>query len=114
MTVTVTVEHTALARRIMGPDALLGAEQALVLDTDLARAREVAAAHVTGYVTGYVADVPHQAANVRRMGFGGEDAAGGPSRCLVDAIVAYGDVDALHARVEGHFAAGADHVCVQC
>lgn len=34
-------------------------------------------------------------------------------RRLVDAIVAYGDVDALHARVREHFAAGADHVCVQ-
>lgn len=31
----------------------------------------------------------------------------------MDAIVAYGDVDALHARVREHFAAGADHVCVQ-
>lgn len=105
----VTVEHTALARKIMGPDAFLGVEQAVVLDTDVARAREVAAAHVAGYV----ANAPHQAANVRRMGFGEEDTAGGPSRRLVDAIVAYGDVDALHARVEEHFAGGADHVCVQ-
>lgn len=105
----VTVEHTALAREIMGPAAFLGAEQAVVLDTDPGRAREVAAAHVAGYV----ANAPHQAANVRRMGFGEEDTAGGPSRRLVDAIVAYGDVDALHARVREHFAAGADHVCVQ-
>ncbi|MFE6159616.1 hypothetical protein ACFQ7F_11975 [Streptomyces sp. NPDC056486] len=69
----------------------------------------MAAAHVASYV----ANAPHQAANVRRMGFGDEDTVGGPSRRLVDAIVAYGDVDALHARVREHFAAGADHVCVQ-
>ncbi|WPO71459.1 TIGR03620 family F420-dependent LLM class oxidoreductase [Streptomyces sp. KN37] len=106
----VPVEHTALARRTMGPDAFLGVEQAVVLDTDVDRAREVAARHVAGYI----ASAPHQAANVRRMGFGEEDVAGGrPSRRLVDAIVAYGDVDALHARVRAHLDAGADHVCVQ-
>lgn len=106
----VPVEHTALARRTMGPDAFLGVEQAVVLDTDVDRAREVAARHVADYV----ASAPHQAANVRRMGFGDEDVAGGrPSRRLVDAIVAYGDVDALHARVRAHLDAGADHVCVQ-
>ncbi len=58
----VPVEHTAQARAITGPDAFLGVEQAVVLDTDLARAREVATAHVAGYV----AVAPHQQANVRR------------------------------------------------
>ncbi|MEU7578153.1 TIGR03620 family F420-dependent LLM class oxidoreductase [Streptomyces sp. NPDC041068] len=106
----VSVEHTARARKIMGPDAFLGVEQAVVLDTDIDRAREVAARHVGFYVTA----APHQAANVRRLGFGDEDIAGGrPSRRLVDAIVAYGDCDALHARVREHLEAGADHVCVQ-
>ncbi|MFH8608200.1 TIGR03620 family F420-dependent LLM class oxidoreductase [Streptomyces sp. NPDC018029] len=106
----VPVEHTALARETMGQDAFLGVEQAVVLDTDVDRAREVAARHVAGYVM----SAPHQAANVRRMGFGDEDIVGGrPSRRLVDAIVAYGDVDVLHARVRAHLDAGADHVCVQ-
>ncbi|MEW2387621.1 TIGR03620 family F420-dependent LLM class oxidoreductase [Streptomyces venezuelae] len=106
----VPVEHTALARRTLGPAAFLGVEQAVVLDTDVDRARETAAQHVAAYVTG----APHQEANMRRMGFGDEDLAGGrPSRRLVDAIVAYGDVDALHARVRDHLDAGADHVCVQ-
>ncbi|MFJ2767922.1 hypothetical protein [Streptomyces sp. NPDC087300] len=94
----------------MGPDAFLGVEQAVVLDTDVDRAREVATQHVGFYVT----RAPHQAANMRRLGFGDEDMAGGrPSRRLVDAIVAYGDVDALHARVREHLDTGADHVCVQ-
>ncbi|MFE0171650.1 TIGR03620 family F420-dependent LLM class oxidoreductase [Streptomyces sp. NPDC059002] len=106
----VPVEHTALARRTMGPDAFLGVEQAVVLDTDVDRAREVATAHVASYAT----MAAHQEANVRRMGFGDEDLAGGrPSRRLVDAIVAYGDVDTVHARVREHVDAGADHVCVQ-
>ncbi|MEV0443938.1 TIGR03620 family F420-dependent LLM class oxidoreductase [Streptomyces spectabilis] len=106
----VSVEHTARARAALGPDAFLGVEQAVVLDTDRARARSVAEEHVAGY-----ARVPHQAANLRRLGFGDEDLppGGGPSRRLVDAIVAYGDADVLHARVREHLAAGADHVCVQ-
>ncbi|MEV6249913.1 TIGR03620 family F420-dependent LLM class oxidoreductase [Streptomyces sp. NPDC051742] len=105
----VPVEHTAQAREIMGPDAFLGVEQAVVLDTDLARARELATAHVAGYV----AMAPHQQANVRRLGFGDEDIVGGPSRRLVDAIVAYGDTEAIRRRVQEHLDAGADHVCLQ-
>ncbi|MFF2846715.1 TIGR03620 family F420-dependent LLM class oxidoreductase [Streptomyces sp. NPDC058001] len=105
----VPVEHTELARRIMGPEAFLAVEQAVVLDTDLARAREVATAHVAGYV----ASAPHQQANVRRLGFGDADIVGGPSRRLVDAIVAYGDVSAVRRRVQEHLDAGADHVCLQ-
>ncbi|MFI2738785.1 TIGR03620 family F420-dependent LLM class oxidoreductase [Streptomyces sp. NPDC018711] len=105
----VPVEHTARARAIMGPDAFLGVEQAVVLDTDLGRAREVATAHVAGYV----AAAAHQRANVRRLGFGDADLTGGPSRRLVDAIVAYGDTEAVCRRVREHLDAGADHVCVQ-
>ncbi|QEV21672.1 TIGR03620 family F420-dependent LLM class oxidoreductase [Streptomyces alboniger] len=105
----VPVEHTARARQIMGADAFLGVEQAVVLDHDLDRAREVATAHVAGYL----AMAPHQEANVRRLGFGDEDIVGGPSRRLVDAIVAYGDTDAIHRRVRQHLEAGASHVCLQ-
>ncbi|MFD3535689.1 TIGR03620 family F420-dependent LLM class oxidoreductase [Streptomyces sp. NPDC058664] len=105
----VPVEHTARARRIMGPAAFLGVEQAVVLDPDRARARETATAHVAGYTSG----AAHQRANLRRLGFGEEELAGRPSRRLVDAIVAYGDVDTVLRRVRQHLDAGADHVCLQ-
>jgi hypothetical protein len=39
--------------------------------------------------------------------------ANGGSDRLVDAIVAWGDEESVVARVEEHFAAGADHVSVQ-
>jgi probable F420-dependent oxidoreductase len=93
----------------MGPDAFLGVEQAVVLDTDPGRAREVARAHVGGYVEG----AAHQVANLRRLGFGDDDLSGGPSDRLVDAIVAYGDAEAIRERVLEQLDAGADHVCVQ-
>ncbi|WP_433713724.1 TIGR03620 family F420-dependent LLM class oxidoreductase [Nocardia sp. CA-084685] len=103
------VEHTAEARRIMGPEAFLGVEQVVVLDADRARAREVATAHVGGYLE----SAPHQVANVRRFGFGDEDIAGGPSSRLVDSVVAYGDIEMIGERVRQHLDAGADHVCLQ-
>jgi probable F420-dependent oxidoreductase len=105
----VPVDHTVRAREIMGPDAFLAVEQAVVLDSDPARAREIATTHVAGYVS----MAPHQEASVRRLGFGDDDIIGGPSRRLVDAIVAHGDVQTIQKRVQEHLDAGADHVCIQ-
>ena len=36
-----------------------------------------------------------------------------PSNALVDALVAWGDEDAVRGRVLEHLEAGADHVCIQ-
>jgi len=105
----VPVDHTARAREIMGPDAFLGVEQAVVLDSDHNRAREVATAHVAAYVS----MAPHQEANMRRLGFGDDDIIGGPSSRLVDAIVAHGSVETIQKRIQEHRDAGADHVCIQ-
>ena len=41
------------------------------------------------------------------------DFADGGSDRVVDAIVAWGDDDAIRARVQEHWDAGADHVCIQ-
>ena len=32
---------------------------------------------------------------------------------LVDALIAWGDGDAIRRRIDEHHAAGADHVCIQ-
>jgi hypothetical protein len=52
-------------------------------------------------------------ANLRRLGFTDADFADGGSDRLVDALVPWGDVATVAARVEEHYAAGADHVCLQ-
>lgn len=103
----VTPEHTAFARQVLG-ERLLCPEQAVLLETDPARAREVARAHLAVY-TG----LPNYANNLRRLGFSETDLDGGGSNRLVDAIVAWGDEDSVIARVRAHLEAGADHVCIQ-
>lgn len=103
-----TPEHTAEARQILGPGKLLCPEQAVVLDGDPTSARAAARAHLSLYL-----GLPNYAGNWRRLGFGEDDLTGGGSDRLVDAIVAWGDLDALAARVRAHLDAGADHVAVQ-
>ncbi|HKA28446.1 MAG TPA: TIGR03620 family F420-dependent LLM class oxidoreductase [Candidatus Binatia bacterium] len=101
-------EHTARARQIMGKGPLLAPEQALVLEADPGRARAIARGHMSIYL-----GLPNYVRNLRSLGFGDDDIRDDGSDRLVDAIVAWGDVDALRDRVRAHHAAGADHVCVQ-
>jgi probable F420-dependent oxidoreductase len=104
----VPVEHTSVARAALGTGPLLCPEQAVVLDTDPDRARAAARLHMATYLT-----LPNYTNNLRRLGWGDDDLADGGSDKLVDAIVAWGDEDAVVARVRSHLDAGADHVCVQ-
>jgi probable F420-dependent oxidoreductase len=104
----VPVEHTAQAREIVGPDAILAPEQMVVLGTDRARALDVARKGMAIYLR-----APNYVNNLKRFGFTDDDMADGGSERLVDAIVACGDVSAAVDRVRAHFDAGASHVCVQ-
>lgn len=104
----VTPEHTAVARQALGPDRLVAPEQAVVLSTDPDEARAIGRSHLAMYV-----GLPNYANNWKRFGFTDDDTADGGSDRLVDALVAWGDEDAIAARVAAHRDAGADHVCVQ-
>jgi len=101
-------EHTARAREILGPDAVLAPEQKVLLCTEPSTARAVARAAMKIY-TG----LPNYQRNLAWLGFDERDWSGDASDRLVDAIVAWGDEDALRARIQAHFDAGADHVCIQ-
>jgi probable F420-dependent oxidoreductase len=101
-------EHIARAREIVGRDALIATEQAVVLDTDPLTARETARAHLAMYLP-----LPNYTNNLRRLGFDDDDLLRGGSDRLVDGIVAWGDVDAIAGRVAAQRDAGADHVCIQ-
>jgi probable F420-dependent oxidoreductase len=101
-------EHTATAREILGPGKLLAPEQAVVLSSDPTTAREIARRHTGSYLR-----LANYTNNLKRFGFDDADFADGGVDRLVDTIVAWGDVDAVVARVQAHLDAGADHVCVQ-
>ena len=101
-------EHVARAREILGAAATIAVELAVVLDTEPSTARETARRHTAVYV-----GLPNYTNNLREFGFGDRDFADKGSDRLVDAIVAWGDLDAIVERVAAMRAAGADHVCLQ-
>lgn len=106
------VEHTAYAREIVGPDAVLAVHQSVVLEPDRAKAREIARASLAGWLE-RIDVVPSRWRMVRQVtGFDESDLAGGGSDRLVDAMVVAGDVDTIASRVAAQFAAGATHVCL--
>jgi probable F420-dependent oxidoreductase len=101
-------EHTTMAREVMGEGPLLAPEQAFLLEIDPGLARAKAREHMAYYLR-----LDNYRRNLLRLGFTDDDLAEGGSDRLVDAIVAWGDVDAVGDRVKAHLDAGADHVCVQ-
>jgi probable F420-dependent oxidoreductase len=104
----VTPEHTARAREILGPKTWLCPDQKVMLQTDASAAREAIRANLGVYMS-----LPNYQNNWRWLGFEESDFADGGSDRLIDALVAWGDEEALRARVKAHHDAGADHVCVQ-
>jgi probable F420-dependent oxidoreductase len=103
----VTPEHTHQAREVLGEGPLLLPEQAVLLTDDAEQARAVG----TDWLRAYLA-LPNYANNLLRSGFSADDLSSVSDR-LFDAIIAWGDEDAIVRRVNEHRAAGADHVCVQ-
>ena len=100
--------HTAWARDILGPNAWLCPEQMLLLETDAVRARAVARSHIATYIT-----LDNYKKNLKQFGFDETDFENGGSDKLVDAIFAWGDEQALRDRIQAHWHAGANHVCIQ-
>lgn len=100
--------HTTQAREILGPRPILAPEQVVVLETDAGRARELGRRHMASYLR-----LPNYVNNLRTLGYDDADFADGGSERLVDAIVAWGDEQAITGRVREHLEAGADHVAIQ-
>jgi probable F420-dependent oxidoreductase len=103
----VTPDHTRTAREVLGDGPLLLPEQAVFL----ADSRDEARAVGVDWLRAYLA-LPNYANNLLRSGFTQDDL-GSVSDRLFDAIIAWGDEDAIARRVDEHRQAGADHVCVQ-
>ena len=104
----VPVEHTERARQRLGTGPILAPEVAVVLDTDPASARALARAYAAIYLP-----LPNYADNLRTLGFGDDDIDADGSDRLIDAVIPWGDVETVAARIRQHLEAGADHVCIQ-
>jgi probable F420-dependent oxidoreductase len=104
----VTPQHTREARAVLGAGKLLCVEQAAILGSDPAAARAIARRFLAVYL-----GLPNYVNNWRRMGFKDNDFAAGGSDRLIDAVIVWGDEKAIRSRIDEHFQAGADHVCVQ-
>ncbi len=104
----VTPEHSGIARQAVGPEAMVAAEQGVILETDPERARAIARTNLVRYF-----ELPNYTNNWKRLGFTDEDIADGGSDRLIDALVVWGDEAAIAKRVREHRDAGASHVCIQ-
>lgn len=100
--------HTAMARDIMGPDALLCVEQKVILSD----ARDKVLAAARGAAQMYQG-LPNYRNNWLRMNLTEADFDGEASERFIDETFATGSVEAIQSRVHAHLEAGATHVCVQ-
>lgn len=108
----VTPARVAWTRSVLDAAAtdrrpLLAVSMPAVLETDAAAARAAA----RGYLAPYLRTPAYQA-GWEAQGFAAADWEKPGSDALVDAMVAWGDAEALHERIAAYVAAGADHVAV--
>jgi probable F420-dependent oxidoreductase len=103
----VTPESTAATRASLGPTPTLAPYQAVVLEQDPDTARAAA----RGFLGGFLG-MAHYARSLRAQGFTDDDLAVGGSDRLIDAVVAWGDTEAIAKRIQAHHDAGADHVAM--
>jgi probable F420-dependent oxidoreductase len=101
-------EHTAKAREVLGKGPWLCTEQKVLLERDASKARDVGRKAAAIYL-----GLPNYRNNLVRLGFKESELDGGGSDRVIDAVVAWGDEQAIRKRVQAHFDAGADHVCIQ-
>jgi probable F420-dependent oxidoreductase len=103
----ITPARTAQIRAEVGPDKLICIQQISMLEKDPGKARTA----IRGLI-GFYLGLPNYLQSFRLMGFDDSDFAGGGSDRIVDAIVAWGDEQAIRDRVAAHYKAGATHVCI--
>ena len=104
-----TPEHTAQAREIIGPNALLAPEHKVLPIADAEDALAVGRKVLNQYnylnLTNYVN-------NFKRLGFTDADLTPPGSDKFIAALIAHGTPDEIANRLREHLRAGADHVVI--
>jgi probable F420-dependent oxidoreductase len=101
-------ENTRRSREILGEKPWLCPEQKVLFETDPEKARARARAAMAGPLT-----MPNYRRNLVRAGFHESELDDGGNDRVVDAVVAWGDLDSIEGRIQAHLDAGATHVCIQ-
>jgi probable F420-dependent oxidoreductase len=104
----VTPDHTAEARKVMGPEAWLCVEQKICLTEDEGAARAVQREQMAPYMT-----MNNYRNNWFRLGFTEEEVTGKASTRFLDAMVVWGNEEVIQDCIDAHFKAGADQVVIQ-
>jgi probable F420-dependent oxidoreductase len=104
----VTPDHTAEARKVMGPEAWLCVEQKICLTEDEGAARAVQREQMAPYMT-----MNNYRNNWFRLGFTEEEVTGKASTRFLDAMVVWGNEQVIKDCIDAHFKAGADQVVIQ-
>jgi probable F420-dependent oxidoreductase len=100
-------EHTVSSRARIGPTAALSVVSPFLAESDPVIAREKARKALQYYVT---LDYYHR--EWSKLGYTDAEFADGGSDRLIDALVAWGDEDALRERVAAYHSAGASRVVI--
>jgi probable F420-dependent oxidoreductase len=107
LTYFTTTEQVARTRKALGANPWLCAIQAVILETDPAKARATARRYMKTYLA-----IDHYVHRLKQLGYGDEDFAGGGSDRLVDAIVAWGNEEKIQLHIAKQLTAGATHVSI--
>ncbi len=103
-----TPGHTASARKIMGKDSWLVAEQKVYLETDPAKARAMGRRELARYML-----LPNYCNHWLASGFTQADLENGGSDRFIDGMVNWGDVATVKAKLRAHLDAGANQIAIQ-
>jgi probable F420-dependent oxidoreductase len=103
----VNLAHAAQAREILGSDAFLGVEHAVLFESNPDKARAIAREHLDIYL-----NTKFNIAKFRRLGYSEEDITNGGSDRFVDDFVFWGDLDTIVEKLHAYVEAGADHVTI--
>jgi probable F420-dependent oxidoreductase len=103
----VTPDYCAKTRSVIGKDSLLAPYVPVVVTSDRDEAHAAA-----GRWLGQFIGMPSYNSCLRTQGFTDADLTDGPSERLIDAVTAWGDLDAIAARVDAYHDAGVNHVAL--
>ncbi|MFT4585808.1 MAG: putative F420-dependent oxidoreductase [Gammaproteobacteria bacterium] len=107
MPANVTAGHAATAREKVGGNRSVCPMAHVCLSSDPQQARAAARAALKLYMT-----LPNYTNAWASFGFDGSDLENGGSDRLIDALVFWGDINQVKARLQDNFDQGADHIAI--